>query len=107
MLKKLTAIFLLSIAGYGALEAWPLIAGPRLSITSPAEGAVVPGGIVAVAGNAARAANLTLDGALVAHEENGDFATTLTFPHGTSILTFAATDQFGKRRTATRTIYVP
>ena len=64
-------------------------------------------GIVTVSGKAARAAQLTLDGAPLLHEEDGNFSTTLTFPRGGSVLTFAATDLFGKRVTATRTIFVP
>lgn len=107
MTRYLIGAILTLILGYGLLEAWPLIAGPSLSIDSPAEQASFPGGIVEVKGNAARAALLTLNGALVLHDQNGDFSSTLAFPTGGSILTFVATDRFGRTVRATRSVFVP
>ena len=107
MTKYLTLVILLLFIGYGVVEAWPLIAGPDISIASPANNATIIGGVVTIRGNAAHAAQLTLDGTPILHEENGDFATVLTFPRGGSILTFAATDRFGKTVIATRNIFVP
>lgn len=107
MTRYLIALVLLIIIGYGTVEAWPLLAGPSLSIRSPMNDAAYPGGIVSVQGRAARAAVLTLDGAPVLHDQNGNFSSTLTFPRGGSILTFAATDRFGRTVTATRSIFVP
>ena len=107
MTRYLILAVLIVFAGYGLIEAWPLIEGPSLSIAFPADNATVPGGIVTVRGDAPRAAQLTLDGALVLHQEDGSFSSVLSFPHGGSILTFAATDRFGRTVTATRTIFVP
>lgn len=107
MVKYLIALVLIASAGYGLVEAWPLIAGPSLSIDSPTDYAPFPGGIVSIRGKAPRAATLTLNGAPLLHEEDGTFSSTLTFPEGSSILTFVAIDRFGRRVTATRTIYVP
>jgi hypothetical protein len=93
---------------YGAIEAWPLVAGPSISITSPTDGETVPGGVLNVSGTALRTSSLTLDGAqLLPDAVNGHFATVLAFPPGASILTFVARDRFGRSRTTTRTIYVP
>jgi len=89
------------------MEAWPLIDGPSLSIISPANNATFPCGIVNIRGNVAHAAALTLNSNPVLHEENGYFSSTLTFPRGSSILTFVATDRFGRKITATRTVFVP
>ncbi|MFI5260573.1 MAG: PrsW family glutamic-type intramembrane protease, partial [Candidatus Paceibacteria bacterium] len=86
---------------------WPLIAGPALRITSPLNQATYPDGIVTITGQASRIAMLTLDGAQLLHDKDGSFSTTLTFPAGESILTFVATDRFGRRVTATRSIFVP
>jgi len=105
--KYLIGVVLLALAGYGVVEAWPLIVGPTLTIDSPEPYASISGGIVSVTGRAARGAVLTLDGEPVLHEEDGHFSTTLTFPRGSSILTFAATDRFGRTVTARRTIFVP
>jgi hypothetical protein len=107
MTKYLTCIILLLFAGYGLVEAWPLIEGPTLSIASPRDNAPFPGGVVAVRGTAAHTAQLTLDGAPVLREENGNFSSLLTFPHGSSILTFIATDRFGRTVTVTRSLFVP
>jgi len=107
MTKYLIFAILFIFAGYGLMEAWPLIAGPSLVIASPADNAPFPGGIVTIRGNVTHATQLTLDSAIVLHEENGNFSSILTFPHGGSILTFAATDRFGRTVTATRTIFVP
>jgi uncharacterized protein YfaP (DUF2135 family) len=107
MVRTLLAIALLFLAGYGLIEAWPLIQGPSLAIDSPADQASFEGGILTVSGKASRIAMLSLNGASVPHDVDGSFSTVLTFPRGGSILTFIATDRFGRRITATRAIYVP
>jgi len=107
MTKYFILAILLLLVGYGLVEAWPLIIGPSLSIDSPTNNAPFPGGIVTISGTAERAAILTLNGAPVLHEENGTFSSTLTFPQGSSILTFVATDRFGKTVMATRSVFVP
>jgi hypothetical protein len=107
MTKYLISAVLLILIGYGSIEAWPLIAGPSISIVSPLDNASFPGGIVAIKGNALRAAELTLDGAPLLHDQYGSFSSTLTFPRGGSILTFVASDRFGRTVTATRSIFIP
>jgi hypothetical protein len=107
MLRYLITAVLIVLICYGLVEAWPLVAGPSLSIASPVQNGAYPGGIVAVRGVAARAATLTLNGAPLLHDQNGSFSSTLTFPRGGTILTFVATDRFGKTITQTRTIFVP
>jgi len=107
MTKYLTFAVLFVLVGYGLIEAWPLLEGPSLSIAFPMDNASFPGGIVTVRGKAERSTQLTLDGALTLHEEDGSFSSTLTLPRGGSLLTLVATDRFGRRVTATRTIFVP
>ena len=106
MLRYVLAAVLVGIVMYGLMEAWPLIAGPSLVIASPIDHASYPTGIVSVSGVAKRAAELTIDGAPVLHAEDGSFETVLTFPRGGSILTFTATDRFGRTVIATRNIFV-
>lgn len=107
----MTRFFLIAVLslllGYGLIEAWPLIAGPTLVIETPTDGMPFPNGVVTISGVAARASDLEVNGAPVLHEENGRFVSTLTFPRGGSILTFKATDRFGRRVTTTRSIFVP
>jgi hypothetical protein len=107
MIRTLIALVLLVLVAYGCIEAWPLIAGPALVVTSPLNNTSFPGGVVTVTGKASRIALLTLDGASVPHTTDGMFSTTLTFPRGASILTFVATDQFGRHITITRSLFVP
>ncbi len=107
MTKYLIILVILAIAVYGLIEALPLIEGPSISLTSPRDNTPFPGGVVIIKGNAARAAELTLDGAQILHEKNGDFATVITLPRGGSELTLIATDLFGRSATAKRTIFVP
>lgn len=107
MVRYLIAAVLILLAGYGLIEAWPLIQGPSLSIESPSEYGSFPGGIVPLTGKASRVATLRLNGVSIPHDTEGRFSTTLTFPQGGSILTFVATDRFGRHSTTTRSIYVP
>lgn len=107
MVNYLIGAILLIGAGYGALEAWPLVAGPTLVIESPENNATFQDGIVRVQGRASRAAQLSLDGAPILHDQDDSFSSLLTFPRGGSILTLVATDRFGRTVTATRNIFVP
>ena len=108
MLTRFLTLSLLTIvAGYGLVEAGPILAGPSLTIASPANSSAFASGIVAISGSAARAVALTLNGAPVLPDQNGAFSTTLAFPKGDTILTFVAKDRFGRTTTDTRTISVP
>ena len=107
MTNHLLIAVLLILIGYGGIEAWPLLAGPVLSIDSPLPHATYPFGIVSIQGTAARATALTVNGAPLLHDQNGAFSSTLTFPRGGSILTFVAIDRFGRSVTASRSIFVP
>lgn len=107
MTKYLIAAVLILLVSYGLVEAWPLVVGPSLSIISPINNAPYPNGIVRIEGRAARAAALSLNGAPLLHDQEGNFSSMLTFPRGGSILTFVATDRFGRTAMATRSIFVP
>lgn len=107
MTRYLIGAVLFVLAGYGLIKAWPLLAGPTLSIISPTNNAPFPSGIVSVRGRAGRAATVVLNGAPLLHDQSGDFSSTLTFPRGGSILTFTAADRFGRTVTETRSIFVP
>src|SRR3989344_4029018 len=96
MFQYVIATVLVILVSYGLIKAWPLIVGPSISIISPTDNAAFPGGIVVIRGKAERAAVTTLNGASLLHDQNGEFSSTLTFPSGGSILTFIATDRFGR-----------
>jgi hypothetical protein len=107
MTRYLTIAILCILGLYGIVEARPLIAGPTLSITSPSDNAPFPNGIVSASGKAERTAVLTMNGNTILHEEDGSFSSVLTLPRGGSILKFVATDRFGRKVTATRSVFVP
>ena len=106
-MKYHTLIILCIVFLYGLVEAWPLLRGPALVIYSHGEHATIPDGIVTISGTAPRAVQLTLDGAPILHEEDGDFSSTITLPRGSSLLTLVATDRFGRSASETRTVFVP
>lgn len=107
MITQLIGALLLIGAAYGAVEAWPLIVGPSIALSSPSDATVASDGIVEVTGVARRVAALTLDGAPLVYDQTGAFSSTLTFPRGGSILTLEAVDRFGRKMSVTRTIFVP
>lgn len=97
-------IVLLALAGYGTLEALPLLLGPTLTIVTPTDYAVSDTSVVNISGTATRAVHLTLNGAPLLADQDGAFSKTLAFPRGDTILTFVAKDRFGRTITTTRTI---
>ena len=107
MNRYLLAGFFLVLAGYGALKAWPLVAGPSLSVSAPADFATAPDSMVTVTGSVRRTTALSLNGAPLLPDQDGTFRKTLAFAKGASILTFVAADRFGRTVTTTRTIFVP
>ena len=107
MSNHLLIFVLLVGVAYGGLEAWPLIKGPGIELYSPLQNATYQDGTVTVKGVAKRVSGLSLNGAPLFYEENGNFEVVLTFPRGGTILTLAGTDRFGRSKTITRTIFVP
>lgn len=107
MNKHFLGAFFIVFLAYGTIEAWSLIAGPSLTIDSPSDFATIEDGIVRILGTAKRSASLTLDGAPLLPDRDGAFDKTLAFAKGASILTFVATDRFGRTVTDARTIFVP
>ncbi|MDB5194877.1 MAG: hypothetical protein JWO84_61 [Parcubacteria group bacterium] len=107
MLRATTLIALLLLAGYGVFKALPILSGPELTLSSPAEGQSFEGGFVLIKGMATHTENLALDGAPLLIDADGHFSTTLVLPHGGAILSLTATDRFGKSESVRRTIFVP
>ncbi len=106
-MRFLLAGALVILAAYGLIEARPLLMGPSLTVDAPVDGARYGDGVVPIAGTAERDVSLLLDGAPLLPDQTGHFKVSLAFPSGSSILTFVATDRFGRSVTKTRTIYVP
>ena len=107
MLRLFTAIALIILLGYGFIEARPLLAGPELTLLTPASGTTSSDGFFTIAGNAKRSVALTLDGAPLLVDEQGDFSKIIVLPRGGAILTVVATDRFGRTITKQESVYVP
>lgn len=98
---------LILLAGYGVIKALPLLEGPRLTLSSPLDGARIDSGVVEITGVARHTEKLTLDGAPLLIDEHGNVSTTLTLPRGGAILSLTVSDRFGRSHTVERTVYVP
>ena len=107
LVRGAIALVLLLLLGYGAIEARPLILGPSLTLTSPKDGETSPDGLLTVSGVARRVSSLTVNGDPTLIDENGAFSRLLVLPKGGAILTFTATDRFGRTITKQESVYVP
>ncbi len=106
LFRTLLVIVLVMIAGYGVMEALPILSGPQLHLSTPLEGATAQNGFVKVAGHIQRVVALTLNGAPLLSNTDGSFSRVLVLPPGVSTFTLIATDRFGHTVTDTRTIFV-
>lgn len=107
LFRTLLVIVLIVVAGYGVMEALPILSGPQLSLYTPLESATTPNGFVKVSGHIQRVAKLTLNGAPLLSNTDGSFSRVMVLPQGMSFLTITAADMFGHTVTDTRTIFVP
>lgn len=98
---------LLILVLYGGFKAVPILSGPSIALTSPANNEAFDSGIVTVKGVATHTENLYLNGAILPIDAEGRFSTSLTLPHGGAILSLTATDRFGKAQSLRRSVFVP
>jgi len=95
--RKVAVIaFLVLIALYTLFQARFLILGPRLTIESPHNGAVLDNDVVVIKGTAENIAYLTLNGRQIYTDTKGNWSEKLVAPKGTSIMTVSARDRFGR-----------
>lgn len=107
MTRTLVGIVLISLVGYGALKAWPIIRGPYLTIVTPNSYTSLTDGIVSVSGVAHNTEALFLNNGVLFIDQKGRFSTELSLPSGGAILTLTAHDRFGRSTTVRRTVYIP
>jgi hypothetical protein len=84
---------------YCFFQARFLILGPRVVIESPRDGEVLSGPTVTLSGTARNAAWLTLNGAQIFTNKDGQWSEKLILPQGVSIMTATVRDRFGRERT--------
>lgn len=104
--RSIAALFLLALLAYGGVAAWPLLAGPQLSIDSPKSDETLANGQTTIEGRALHTETLWLNGAPLLMDESGHFNAMLTLPSGGAILSLTATDRFGREITERRSVFV-
>ena len=104
--KIAIAAVLVTLLGYGALEARHLIRGPVIDLDVPSD-YTSSDGFIEVSGTAHNTETLTVNGALLPIDEDGRFKDELLLPKGGAILSLTARDRFQRTTTLTRTIYLP
>ena len=91
---SLFALLGLVIVGYSLFQAWKLITGPVIDVTSPENGATYSQALVEVAGRARNTAYLNLDGRAIFTDKDGYFSEKLLLSPGYNIIKLDATDKF-------------
>ncbi|HFC11072.1 MAG TPA: hypothetical protein ENJ75_02710 [Candidatus Kaiserbacteria bacterium] len=99
-------LLIVIVVGYGFNEAFPLLSGPKIKLSSPVNGMTTTSDIVTIAGTAKRVVALSFDGEPILPNRTGTFSKTLALPRGGAILTLTAMDRFGRTVTKKRTIFV-
>lgn len=99
----LVAMVTIAIA-YGLFKAYPLVAGPRIVIYSPADGDYVASTTFEVSGKVTRANIITLQGRPITIDTEGHFSETLVAQAPYTILVLVAQDHYGE--TVSKTVRV-
>ncbi len=71
--------------------------GPHVEIFEPRDGSAVTESITTIKGQALRVNTLLVNGKSISINENGDFTYSLIIFPGSNIITFEASDQFGRK----------
>lgn len=100
-------ILILALGIYGGIKAWPILRGPSILVENPVSFSIAPRGMLEIRGRTRHTDTLTLNGALVLIDQEGRFMKTLLLPSGGAILSFTATDRFGRTTTEKRVVYIP
>ena len=95
------------IIGYGAVKAYPLLRGPHIELIVPTTYTSSPDGFITLKGVAHNTEALFLNGGPLLIDPEGRFEKTLLLPSGGAILTFTASDRFGRHSTERRTVFIP
>ncbi len=97
MNRALILILCVVLVGYGLFEARRIIEGPTIVITSPLNGSATSTEALVITGTAHNISFLTINDKPAYTDEAGNFALTVSPPHGYTVVTVAATDRFGRR----------
>jgi hypothetical protein len=100
----LLVILVCAALAYGAFRAYPLVAGPSITIYSPGDGEYVASTTFEISGRVLRANIITLQGRPITIDTGGYFTETLVAQAPYTILVLVAQDAYGE--TVSKTIKV-
>ncbi len=92
----LTALVIVSIAGYAYTRGKEYLTGPQITIESPKNGETLLNPLVTVKGRATNISFLSIDDEQTFADDSGAFSRTLLLASGYTILQVKATDRFGR-----------
>jgi hypothetical protein len=89
---------------YGLWRAYPLIAGPHITINTPLDGETVSSSTFLISGQVSRVKNIEIQGRAIPIDKEGIFSEILVAQEPYTILTIKATDLYDK--TVVKTLHV-
>ncbi len=84
------------ITGYSYYQSRNLMAGPKLEIESPVNGAVMASSTALVTGKTQNISYVTLNGRQIFTDESGNFSMNILLLKGYNTVTVSAKDKFGR-----------
>jgi hypothetical protein len=86
---------------YGAWRAYPLVAGPHITITTPQDNATVSSSTFTISGRVTRVKNISIQGRPIPIDKKGNFNEILVAQAPYTIIVLNATDFYNKSITKT------
>ena len=90
-------LFLICLFGYGAFEVWNYATGPKIIISSPANGSAVSESLITISGQGKNTKEITLNDRPIVVDESGNFNEKILLSYGYNVLELKAEDRFGKK----------
>lgn len=111
VLSKLTAtlvvgVVAITIGGYALLQVYGLASAPDLKVTSPSDYTIVTESAYTVKGQAGADTSVLVNGDPVILNEQGEFSVTIYLQPGRNSLEVSAINNFSRRATVERVIYL-
>ena len=88
---------MICLFGYGAFEVWNYATGPKITVTSPPNGAAVSESLISIDGQAKNTKIITLNDRPIVVDEKGYFSEKILLSDGDNVLELKAEDKFGKK----------
>lgn len=92
----LAIVLVIIIVAYAIWRSLNYARGPAITILEPSNGSAVSESSVVITGHADRVNNLLMNGQPISMDQNGGFNQTIIVFPGVNLITFSASDQFGR-----------